>query len=69
LFIIFFNSFKTSAQPVQPLDSASTGIEPLPGDYDEILITLYVPRIGSIEMPAVIYKETAYLPVKELLIF
>jgi hypothetical protein len=71
LFIIFFNSIKVSAQPGQPLDAAfhSKEIEPLPDDYDEILITLYVPRIGSIEIPAVIYKESAYLPVKELFDF
>ena len=33
------------------------------------MITLYVPRIGSIEIPAVIYKESAYLPLKELFDF
>lgn len=36
---------------------------------DEILITLNVPRIGSVEMMAYIYGETAYLPVKDLLDF
>lgn len=43
--------------------------EPLSSEYEELLITLNVPRIGSIEIPAVIYGETAYLPVKELFDF
>ena len=43
--------------------------EPEITEYDEILITLYVPRIGSIELPALIHNETAYLPVKELFDF
>ncbi|MEO5995383.1 MAG: hypothetical protein ABIN89_01710 [Chitinophagaceae bacterium] len=36
---------------------------------DEILITLNVPRIGSVEMMAYIYGEDAYLPVKDLFDF
>lgn len=36
-------------------------------DYDEISVTLNVPRIGSWEMPALIKGQSAYLPVKELL--
>ena len=35
-------------------------------DYEEILLTLNVPRIGSIEIPSMVYKEEAYLPVKDL---
>ncbi len=35
-------------------------------DFDEISITLNVPRIGNWEMPALIKGESAYLPVKEL---
>ncbi|MDB5222620.1 MAG: Sporulation Domain-Containing Protein [Chitinophagaceae bacterium] len=35
-------------------------------DYDEISVTLSVPRIGSWEMPAIIKGQSAYLPVKEL---
>ena len=41
----------------------------LTGEYEELLITLNVPRIGSIEIPSLIYGEIAYLPVKELFDF
>ena len=34
-------------------------------DYDEISVTLSVPRIGSWEMPAIIKAQSAYLPVKD----
>jgi hypothetical protein len=50
-------------------DTVSFKHEPQSGEYDEILITLNVPRIGSIEISAVIYEETAYLPVRELFDF
>ena len=46
--------------------SAGSGHEPTNAEYDEVLITLNVPRIGSIEMTAVIYREIVYLSVKEL---
>ena len=39
--------------------------EPLSGEFEELLITLNVPRIGSIEIPALIYEEIAYLPWTE----
>ena len=35
-------------------------------DYDEISVTLSVPRIGSWEMPAIIKAQSAYLPIKDL---
>lgn len=35
-------------------------------NYDEISITLNVQRIGSTEIPALIYEQTAYLPIKEV---
>ena len=35
-------------------------------NYDEISITLSVPRIGSWEMPALIKGQSVYLPVKDL---
>lgn len=35
-------------------------------NYDEISITLSVPRIGSWEMPALIKDQAVYLPVKDL---
>ncbi len=38
-------------------------------DYDEISVTLNVQRIGSIEVPAVIYNEMAYLPLKDVFEF
>lgn len=46
--------------------SASSTHEPDPGEYDEVLIIVNVPRIGIVELPAVIYQEKAYLPVKQL---
>src|SRR5688572_27171677 len=38
-------------------------------NYDEISITLNVKRIGSLEIPAVILGQEAYLPIKELFDF
>jgi len=38
-------------------------------EYDEIMILLNVPRIGSVEIPALIIGETAFLPVKDLFDF
>jgi hypothetical protein len=46
--------------------STGSAHEPTNTEYDEVLITLNVPRIGSIEIPAIVYQETIYLPVKEL---
>ncbi len=40
--------------------------DPSEENYDEILVTLNVQGIGSFEMPAIIWGEVAYLPVKEL---
>ena len=37
--------------------------------YDEISLIVNVKRIGSLEIPAVIYGQEAYLPVKELFDF
>ena len=34
--------------------------------YDEISLILNVQRVGSIEIPAIIYKQEAFLPVKEI---
>lgn len=38
-------------------------------NYDELLITLNVQRIGSIEIPAIIYGQKVYLSVKDLFDF
>ena len=46
--------------------SAGSAHEPTNAEYDEVLITLNVPRIGSIEMSAIVYREIVYLSVKEL---
>ncbi len=75
LFLFLFLTFNSSAQlsaPYNKIPDTSYGVskhEPISNEYDEILITLNVPRIGSIEIPAVIYGETSYLPVKELFDF
>lgn len=46
--------------------SPNAGYSQAQNDYDEISVTLSVPRIGSWEMPAIIKEQSAYLPVKEL---
>jgi len=46
--------------------STSPDHEPTNTEYDEVLITLNVARIGSLEIPAVVFEQTAYLPVKIL---
>ncbi len=38
-------------------------------EYDEILIFLDIQRIGSTEIPAVIFREEAYLPVTDIFNF
>ena len=35
-------------------------------DYDEILISVIIPRVGGIELDAAIRGNEVYLPVKEL---
>ena len=37
--------------------------------YDEISLILNVQRVGSLEIPAIIFKQDAYLPVKEIFDF
>ena len=38
-------------------------------DYEEITITLNVQRLGSIEIPALVYGQTVYLSVKDMFDF
>ncbi|MEP7237092.1 MAG: hypothetical protein ABI685_04485 [Ferruginibacter sp.] len=38
-------------------------------EYDQILITLNVQRIGSLEIPAIVYGRTVYLSVKDVFDF
>lgn len=50
------------------------GINPVVGssqqnNFDEVLVMLHVERVGSVELPAVIYKQEAYLPVKDIFNF
>lgn len=49
-----------SAAPVRAAD---------PEPYEEIYLSLHIQRIGNLEIPAVIYQEQAYLPVKTLFDF
>lgn len=37
--------------------------------YDEVAITLIVPRIGSVELQAIIYRDQLYLPIRDLFDF
>ena len=75
--LLLINPFYVAAQPTTVnnknpdiiYQNKSGENEPTSSDYDEMQITLNVPRIGSIEIPAVIYGETAYLPVKDLFDF
>lgn len=48
-------------------DSSMRGDNELP--YDEINVTLNVERIGSLEIPVIIYWQDAYLPVKDIFDF
>jgi hypothetical protein len=38
-------------------------------NYDEVMITVSETQLGAVEIPAVIYNEQAYLPVKEFFDF
>lgn len=65
---------RLNAQPYAPHSripdtsyvSTSSAHEPGQGEYDEVLIIVSVPRIGTVELPAVIFGEKVYLPVKQL---
>ena len=48
-------------------DTSTTGNDD--DNYEEILITLNVQRIGSLEIPAMIYGQKVYLSVKDLFDF
>ncbi len=37
--------------------------------FDEISLILNVPRVGSVEIPSVIYRQEAYLPAREIFSF
>ncbi|MEP7238206.1 MAG: hypothetical protein ABI685_10090 [Ferruginibacter sp.] len=51
-------------------DTSLTSNEPEPEDeYEQILITLNVQRIGSLEIPAIVYGRSVYLSVKDLFDF
>jgi hypothetical protein len=49
--------------------SADTAVEKEEEFYDEVLITLNVPRIGSLEIQAIVYGQQLYLPIKDLFDF
>jgi hypothetical protein len=68
--VALVHSFTDTSRNIDPSDTSSTSL--INGDddnNDEILITLHVPRIGSIEIAAYIYGEAAYLSVKDLFDF
>ena len=72
--ILLISSLPGNSQPIAAYNnetdtiykSKSSTHEPTSAEYDEVLITLNVPRIGSIEMSAIVYREIVYLSVKEL---
>jgi hypothetical protein len=42
----------------------------LDGEYfDEVSVTLHVPRVGSVELQAIIYREQLFLPIREFFDF
>jgi hypothetical protein len=49
-------------------DTSLTSIDP-ENEYEQILITLNVQRIGSLEIPAIVYGRSVYLSVKDLFDF
>ncbi len=52
IIILFFFSTAATAQTAD--------------EYEEVAITFTVPRIGSTEIPALIYGQNVYLPIKEI---
>jgi hypothetical protein len=67
-FIAVFNKFPATVLLLFLLLHSSKAFSQV-DDYDEISVTLNVQRIGNIEIPAIIYKDAAYMPVKELFEF
>ncbi len=49
--------------------SADTSLQNGEEYYDEVSITVNVPRIGSVEMLAIIFKDELYLPIKDFFDF
>lgn len=62
------NSFKPPIVAYNPGDTSYEYHDP-EDDYEEISVTLTVQRIGSLEMPAVVYGQKVYLSIKELFDF
>jgi len=63
-------SYSDSEEAMQydPADTISVYNGP-DDDYEEILITLNVQRIGSLEIPAIVHGQEVYLSIKELFDF
>ncbi len=75
---ILFNTVNSYCQPHNSLATVNHQYEPSdtlsefdnPEDiYEEISITLNVQRVGSIEIPAIIYGQKVYLSVRDLFEF
>jgi len=76
LFFICLNPFSAFSQTDNSLvytafnhTSADTSLEEQGEYYDEVTVTLNVPRIGSMEIQAIVIGNQLYLPVKELFDF
>ena len=77
LLLIGLNSFSAFSQTDNSLvftafnhhTSADTSLEEQGEYYDEVTVTLNVPRIGSMEIQAIVIGNQLYLPVKELFDF
>jgi hypothetical protein len=77
LFFMFaaFATYSQTGQSLKPQDHpfnpsyAGPAAEDPENGYEEISITLHVPRIGSLEIPVIIHEQTVYLSVTALFDF
>ena len=62
------NSFTPALFKFNPADTGS-GFREGENNFEEISVTLNVQRIGSLELPAIIYGQKAYLSIRDLFDF
>jgi len=63
-----FRGAATDTNAIAGNNSAQAGDNEAP-PYDEVSITLHVQRIGSVDIPAIVYGHNVYLPVKDVFDF
>src|SRR5215210_1082438 len=62
------NSIKPAVTQFNTIDTTNESDDP-EDEYEETLITINVQRIGSLEIPAIIYGQKIYLSVNQLFDF